>query len=71
MPDICCNGNNGFKYCCCLGDVMIMLLALSAVECGFDTWLGKTKDYKTGICYLFSEHMQHEEEQRQIATESA
>ena len=30
--------------------VMVSVLALSAVDCGFKSRLGQTKDYKIGIC---------------------
>jgi hypothetical protein len=29
---------------------MVIVLASSAVDYGFKTWLGYTKDYKIGIC---------------------
>jgi hypothetical protein len=31
-------------------DVMVSVLALSAVYRGFEAWSGKTKDYEIGIC---------------------
>jgi hypothetical protein len=33
--------------------VMVNVLASSVVDCGFEPWLGQTKDYKIGI-YCFS-----------------
>ena len=35
---------------------MISMLALSAVDSGFEHRLGQTKDYKIGICCLSAEH---------------
>jgi hypothetical protein len=35
-----------------IGGVMVSMLTLSAVYCGFEPWLGQTKDYKIGICSL-------------------
>ena len=32
-----------------IGDVMVSVLASSAVECGFEPRSGQTKDYKIGI----------------------
>jgi hypothetical protein len=29
---------------------MVSMLTLSAVYCGFEPWLGQTKDYNIGIC---------------------
>jgi hypothetical protein len=31
---------------------MISVIALSAVDRGFEPWSGRTKDYKIGICCL-------------------
>ena len=36
--------------------VMVSVLASSAVECGFDPWSGRTKDYKIGICCFSAKH---------------
>ena len=33
-----------------IGDVMVCVLASSAVDCGFEPQSGQTKDYKIGIC---------------------
>ena len=33
-----------------IGGVMVGMLALSAVDCGFESRSGQTKDYKIGIC---------------------
>jgi hypothetical protein len=33
-----------------IGGVMVSMLTLSAVYCGFEPWLGQTKDYKIDIC---------------------
>jgi hypothetical protein len=35
---------------------MISLIASSAVDHGFDSWSGKTKDYKIGICCFSAKH---------------
>ena len=40
----------------CIGGIVFSVLASSAVECGFELWLGQSKDYKIGICCLFTEH---------------
>jgi hypothetical protein len=32
-----------------IGGVMVSVLALSAVDCGFEPQLGQTKDFKIGI----------------------
>jgi hypothetical protein len=36
--------------------VMVSVLIWSAVDCGFEHQLGKTKDYKIGICCLSTNH---------------
>ena len=33
-----------------IGGVMVRVLALGAVDCGFEPRSGQTKDYKIGIC---------------------
>ena len=33
----------------CIGDVMVSVLASSAVDCGFEPRSGQTKGYKIGI----------------------
>ena len=33
-----------------IGGVVVSVLASSAVDCGFEPRIGKTKDYKIGIC---------------------
>jgi hypothetical protein len=35
---------------------MVSMLALSAVDCVFEPWLGQTKDYKIGICCFSAKH---------------
>ena len=32
------------------------VLASSVVDCGFDPWSDKTKDYKIGICCFSAKH---------------
>ena len=44
-----------------IGGVMVSVLASSAVDRGFESQLGQTKDYKIGICcfsanYISTEH---------------
>ena len=39
-----------------LGELMVSMLASSAVDCGFNPWLGQTKDYKIGICCFSTKH---------------
>ena len=51
------DGNRCNKYICIvqfnrINDVMVSMLALSAVDRGFELWSGQTKDYKIGICCL-------------------
>jgi hypothetical protein len=35
---------------------MVSMLASSAVDRGFEPWLGQTKDYKIGICCFSAKH---------------
>ena len=35
---------------------MVSVLALSAVDRGFEPWSGQTKDYKIGICCYPAKH---------------
>jgi hypothetical protein len=35
---------------------MVSVLALSAVDRGFETWMGQTKDYKIGISLISANH---------------
>jgi hypothetical protein len=39
-----------------IGGVMVGVLASSAVDPGFEPWLGQTKDYKIGMCCFFTKH---------------
>ena len=39
-----------------IGGVMISMLALSAVDRGFESRSGQTKDYKIGICRYSTKH---------------
>ena len=39
-----------------IGGVMVSVIASSAVDRGFETWLGQTKDYKISICCLSAKH---------------
>ena len=38
------------------GEVIVSVLSYNAVDCGFETRLGKTKDYKIGICCFSAKH---------------
>jgi hypothetical protein len=40
----------------CIGGVMYSALASSAVDHGFESRSGKTKDYKIGICCFSAKH---------------
>ena len=40
----------------CIGAVMVSVLALSAVDRGFEPQLGQTKDYEIGICCFSTKH---------------
>jgi len=35
---------------------MVSVLALNAVDCGFEAWSGQTKEYKIGICCFSAKH---------------
>ena len=39
-----------------IGGIMVSMLALSAVNCGFEPRSGQTKDYKIGICFFSAKH---------------
>jgi hypothetical protein len=39
-----------------IGSVMVSVLALSAVDRGFEPRSGQTKDYKIGICCTSAKH---------------
>ena len=54
-----------------IDDVMVSVLASSAIDCGFELWSGHSKDYKIGIC-CFSANASgiKEEEQRLVVSES-
>ena len=40
----------------CIDGLMVSVLALSAVDCGFKSWAGQTKDYNFGICCFSAKH---------------
>jgi hypothetical protein len=40
----------------CIGGVMVSVIALSAVDCGFQPRSGQTKDYQIGICCFSAKH---------------
>ena len=40
----------------CIGAVIVSVLALSAVDRGFEPQLGQTKDYEIGICCFSTKH---------------
>ena len=52
--------------------VMVSMLALNAVDCGFEFRSGKNKDFKIGICYFSDKHAcsNKEKEQRLVGSES-
>jgi len=39
-----------------IGDVMVSVFTLNAVDRVFEAQSGKTKDYNIGICGLFAKH---------------
>jgi hypothetical protein len=39
-----------------IGGVLVSMFALSAVDCGFKSRSGQTKDYKIGICCFWAKH---------------
>ena len=39
-----------------IGGVMVSVFASSAVDCGFKSRSGQTKDYKIGICCFSAKH---------------
>jgi hypothetical protein len=39
-----------------IGGVMVIVLALSAINCGFEPRSGQTKDYEIGICCFSAKH---------------
>jgi hypothetical protein len=39
-----------------IGGVMVSVLASSAVDCGFESRSGQTKDYNIGICSFSAKH---------------
>ena len=44
------------QFTCFFPDCSTVQLALSAVDHGFETWSGQTKDYKIGICCFSAKH---------------
>ena len=40
----------------CIGGVMLSLLDLSMVDCGFESRLGETKDHESGINCFSAKH---------------
>ena len=40
----------------CIGGVMVSLLDLSMVDCGFESRLAETKDHEIGICCFSAKH---------------
>ena len=41
----------------CIAGVMLDILASSAEDREFENWLGKTKDFKYGICCFSAKHV--------------
>ena len=55
----------------CICDVMVGMLALSAVDHGFEPRSGQTKDYKIGICCFSTKHAAlTKKEQRDVGLET-
>jgi hypothetical protein len=50
------NAHVTLKIIYSIGGVMVSVLALSAVDRGFEPWSGQTKDYKIGICCYPAKH---------------
>ena len=56
---------------CCIGGVMVSMLASSGVDRGFDPKSGQTKEYKIGICCFSAKACSiKEKEQRLVGSES-
>ena len=55
----------------CIGGVMVSMLASSAVDCGFKSRSGQTKNYKIGICCFYGKHAALRSTQVQRLVDSA
>ena len=42
--------------CKIISGVMVSVLASSAVNHGFETWMDQTKNYKIGICFFSAKY---------------
>jgi hypothetical protein len=49
---------------------MVSVLSLSAVDRGFESRSGKTKDYKIGMCCFSTKHAALSRKSRRVALES-
>jgi hypothetical protein len=56
--------SSSFLYINRIGGVMVSLLALSAVDHGFESGSDQTKDYKIGICCFSAKHAADDDEVR-------
>ena len=57
-----------FETTNCIGGVMVSVLALSAVDCGFEPRLGQTKTIN--LVFVASSQSIKEKEQRLVSSES-
>ena len=55
-----------------IGIILISVLALSAVDRGFEPRSGQTKDYKIGMCCFSARHaaLRRKREERLVGSES-
>ena len=51
-----CFVNHNIKMMNHIGGVMVSVLSLCAVDCGFEPRVGQTKDCKISICCFFAKH---------------
>ena len=54
---ICASPYDNHKCWNCISGVMVSILALSALDHGFEAWLNQTNDYKIGICCFYAKHV--------------
>ena len=50
------NSSQGLQPGNRIGDIMVSVLVLGAVDSGFEPRSGQTKDYKIGICCFSTKH---------------
>ena len=53
---ICASPYDNHKCWNRISGVMVSILALCAVDRGFEAWLNQTNDYKIGICCFHAKH---------------